>query len=102
MTSYLVDRDGNINHTLASGLLSGAYRRGADLAHRDRLELVPDQDRSPVFLVYDGGGEEPVATINAGAVPTAEALVDRLDQLRDELPDDRDPNRPDADTRGVQ
>ena len=95
MKDYLVNRDGEINHGVAGKLFGGTLTRDSDVCHRDRLTLVPVFDQSRTVFVYDSDRGTTVATLQLNAIPSAEALVDRLDAVRDELPPKGEGDGPD-------
>jgi hypothetical protein len=79
---HLTDETGDLNDSVAALVLGGRLRRDEAVAHRG-LELQPVLDRSPVLGVFVPGERvpDPVELVNAQAIPTASALVDRLDSL---------------------
>jgi hypothetical protein len=79
---HLMDEQGALNNLVAGLLLDGRLRRDDKVAYRG-LELRPVRDDGGVFAVFARGDPDPVDLLNVRAIPTASALVDRLDDLAD-------------------
>jgi len=77
---HLTNEQGELNDLLAGLLLDGRLRRDDKVAYRG-LELRPVRDDGVVFAVFAPGDPDPLELLNVRAIPTASALVDRLDTL---------------------
>jgi hypothetical protein len=79
---HLADEQGELNDSVAGVVLAGRLRRDETVAYRG-LEVRPVRDDGVVFAVFAPRDPDPVELLNARAVPTASALLDRLDGIAD-------------------
>jgi hypothetical protein len=74
--------DGEIAYDIAASVICGEYRREDRIICGD-VRLVPAVDHEPRFFVDDRATGDCVGVINAGAIATAEELVETVERVAD-------------------